>query len=505
MLRWLRTELEQILRFLQSTEGSTSTRILRGTAWVFMMKVVLQVVNVVRLIILARLLVPADFGLMDLVALSTAILVVMSQTGIWTAIIQRDNVGCDTLDTAWLIQAGRGLLLATIIVVLANPVASFFDSPALIPVLRVMALTFMFSGLKSVGLILLEKEMAFRTLTYYSLVVAVASLLFAAAAAVLWRNVWALVAGELAGSLTALILSYVVHRYRPRLRFDRDQARELWTFGRYINAGGIVTYLCTQGDDAYVGKVLGTEALGFYGLAYRWSNLPATSISELVSRVSLPAYAAVKNDLPKLRRLYVNALRVTALLAFPATALLFALAPYLVAVLYGDRWLPLVPAFMVLCAYGLERAIGSVAGHVFVVMGNPKLAFQLNLIKLAVMAVTIVPLTAALGILGTSIAVTLSAVAVQAAVIPLTARYLQMPIRAILGPLARPALGAGLVVGLIMGLRSVGDWPLEIGSLVMLGGAGAMVYLASTLVGNGKSLQAARALVASQKAMADRD
>jgi lipopolysaccharide exporter len=484
--------LQRLLRFLASTEGNTSARVVRGTVWVFMMNLALHGIQLARSVILARLLAPEDFGVMGLVALSTAILAILSQTGTWAALIQRADVGPDVLDTAWLIQAGRGVLLTVTIMVLANPTAGFFDSPALAPVLRVMALTFGISGMNSIGLVLLEKQMQYQVLTYYSLAVAVVGFAVSAAAAVLWRNVWALVAGEVGSCVAALLLSYVVHGYRPRLIFNRDKARELWAFGRYINANGVVTYLCTQGDDAYVGKVLGTEALGFYGVAYHVSNLPATSISDLVSRVSLPAYASVKDDLPQLRQLYLNALRVTAVLSFAATALLFALAPYWVSVLYGSRWLPLVPSFMVLCLYGLERAIGSVAGHVFIVMGNPRLPFQLNLLKLAAMAIAIVPLTGPLGILGTSIAVTISAIVVQSAVLPNVAKELQMPVVEVLRPMALPALGAALTLAAVFGLRAVAPLPVNPVSLVALAVVGTLVYATVVLPGQRDLLQTAR-------------
>jgi lipopolysaccharide exporter len=481
--------LKRITRFLRSEEGGISARVFRGTVWVFSMRIALTVIGLMRSIILARMLAPEDFGLMGMVGLATAILVVLSQTGTWTAIIQRDELSSDVLHTGWLIQAARGLILAAFIALLANPVANFFDSAALTPVLRVMALSFIFKGFNSMGLVLLERQMAYKTLTYYSLSVAVANLIAASIGAFLWRSVWALVAGELVGGLIGLFFSFAIHEYRPRWEFNRDKAHELWAFGRYINANGIVSYLTTQGDDGYVGKILGSEALGFYGMAYRASNLPMTAISELISRVTLPAYAAVKSDLSHLRQLYLNALTITALLAFPVTSLLFALAPYWVATLYGNRWLPLVPSSMVLCVYGLERAIGSVAGHVFVVMGHPKLAFQLNLGKLAVMALVIIPLTQGLGILGTSIAVTISAVAVQAAVIPVTSHYLQVPIREVLNPMVRPALGSALLISLIYGLRTAFDWPAEFSSLLLLSMIGILAYGLVIIVSNQKLSQ----------------
>lgn len=468
--------LEAFYRFLVGTGGSVSGQIARGGVWVFSAYGLAQVLALVRSMILARLLTPADFGLMGMASLSLALLLVFTETGIWPALIQRSELDQTTLNTAWLISAARGIVLGLVTLAAAPWVAHFFGAPLLVPMLRVMALSFVLAGFNSLGLVLLQKELDFRTLAAVNLATSAVNLVAATMAAFLLRSVWALVIGTLAGALAALLLSYLVHPFRPQLRFDRGRARELFGFGKFLTASTIVNYALTQGDDACVGKVLGSDALGFYGLAYRLSNLPATSISHVLNRVTLPAYSAMQHDLDRLRTTYLRILKLTALVVFPMAAGLFGLAPLVVGVLYGEKWLPMVPAFQILCLFGLERSIGSVSSPVFLALGRPDVGLKVSLVKLAAMVICLVPLTAGYGIAGTSLAVTFSAIAVQSVVIPVVAGMLCTPWSAVAGTFVKPLVGSLLMLSALWLLQGLLVLPQRLWALIVLVAVGAIVY-----------------------------
>jgi O-antigen/teichoic acid export membrane protein len=482
-------------RFALGGGGSSAQQMTRGGLWVFASHALEQGLSIVRSVILARLLMPSDFGLIGLAAIFTAALQILTETGVWPALIQRKEVDQDVLSTAWIMMAARGLILGLIVVALAPLAAWFFQTPLLIPVLRVTALTFALGGLNSLSLVLLQKFLNFRLLTYIQLTTTCVQFVVAVALAFLLRNFWALVIAELAGAICALALSYLVHDFRPRLRFSWSRARELVNFGRYLTLSGMVTYLATQGDDAYVGKFLGAEALGFYGMAYRASNLPATSISHVINRVTLPGFSAVQDDLAYLRRLYLQTLRMTALLIIPFAGGMFALASYLIPVLYGERWLPVIPSFQMLCFFGLERAIGSVAGPVFLALGKPKWVLQLGLAKLAAMALCIVPLTARYGILGTSIAVTISAVVIQSLVVPAVCRLLAMSPLRMLDQVSKPLLATLLMAVVLLALPRILVIPVNLLSLLGLALFGFLIYAAIVLPGEAELLRKLRSSV----------
>jgi O-antigen/teichoic acid export membrane protein len=462
--------------FLSDVGGTLSQKIARGSAWAFASYGLEQGLFIIRSIILARLLTPADFGLMGIASLTIAFFDVFTKTGIWSAILQRLKVDQPVLNTAWLISVARGFILGLAIFLSAPWVALIFKAPPLGPMLRMMALSSVLGGLNSLGLVLMQKELDFRSLAAVNLIAGGVNLIFACVAAFLLRSVWALVVGMLAGSVAALVLSYLAHPFRPRLRFDRQHARELLGFGKFLTASRIALYVLTQGDDAYVGKVLGTEPLGLYRLAYRISSLPDTGVAQVICRVMLPAYSALQDDLDQLRRTYLRTLKLTALVAIPMAAGFLGLAPYIIAVLYGEQWMPAVPALQILCLYGLERAIGALGGSLILALGRPDIGLRVIVVKLIVMVLCIGPLTARYGIVGTSTAMTLSAMAVQGVVIAVTANLLRVPWSTVVQPLLKPLAGSLLMLGVLYAVQRVALWPQRFWALGVLIALGITIY-----------------------------
>jgi O-antigen/teichoic acid export membrane protein len=344
--------------------------------------------------------------------------------------------------------------------------------------------------------------MDFRTLALFGLAVSAVNLLAAAIAAFLLHSVWALVIGALAGSVAALLLSYLVHPFRPRWRFSRERARELWGFGKFLTASSIVNYALTQGDDAYVGKFLGTESLGFYQLAYRLSNLPATSISQVLSQVTLPAYSAMQHDLGRLRATYLRMLKLTALVAFPIAAGLLVLAPVIVGVLYGAKWMPMVPAFQILCLFGLERAIGATSSPIFLALGKPDIGLRVLTVKLIAMALCIVPLTAGYGIAGTSVAVTLSAIVVQSALVPVVGKSLQIPWGHVVRPLLKPLVGSLLMMLVLLSVQGLVSWKIGLWQMLTLILIGSLLYAGFIAVAERELFRELKAFLASWRSHA---
>jgi O-antigen/teichoic acid export membrane protein len=487
--------LRRLVAGLMASGGTISQQLARGGVWVFVSYGLEQALSLVRSIILARLLAPADFGLMGMALFSLAFLAVFTQTGIWPALIQRPELDQPTLNTAWLISVSRGLILGILTLAAAPWVARFFGAPLLSPILRVMALSFVLAGLNSLGLVLLQKGLDFRKLAVVNVVTSFVNLVAATVTAFLSRSVWALVIGTLAGSVAVLLLSYRVHPFRPHLPFDRERARELLGFGKHITASSVVTYALNQGDDAYVGKVLGSEALGYYGLAYRLSNLPATSIAHVIGRVTLPAYSAMQHDLDQLRGTYLRILKLTALVSLPVAVGLFSLAPLIVRVLYGDKWLPVVPAFQILCLFGLERSIGATSGPIFLALGRPEFILRVLLVKLVVMAIGIVPLTARYGIVGTSIAVSVSAIAVQMAVVPAVSRLLHLSLSQAIAPLLKPLAGSLLLLGILLLVKDLLSGLPDLCALLFLTLLAILVYGGFVVIADRRLFQQLRTLL----------
>ena len=401
-------KIKKLIGDFNDSGKSLSQRVIRSGFWVFSLRITERAFSLIRLIILARILAPHDFGLMGIAMLTMATLETFSQTGFQAALIQKKENTELYLDAAWTIMIIRGLILFTILYFIAPYAAIFFKSPQAKPIIRIIGFSILFQAFTNIGVIYFRKELEFNKQFIYQLSGTLADFIVAISAALILKSVWALVFGLLAGNFVRLVVSYLIHPYRPHLTFDLGKAKELFGFGKWILGSSILVFLLTQGDDIFVGKLLGATALGFYQMAYRISNIPATEITHAISQVTFPAYSKLQDNIPKLREAYLKVLQVTAFLSFPIAGLIFVLAPEFTKIFLGEKWMPMVPAMQILVFAGLVRSIAATTGPVFHAVGKPKIDTKWQIIRLLVLAALIYPFTIKWGILGTSIVVFLS-------------------------------------------------------------------------------------------------
>jgi len=274
-------------------------------------------------------------------------------------------------------------------------------------------------------------------------------LVVAITAALLLRNAWALIFGLLAGNFVRMVVSYLAHPYRPRLRLEGAKAKELYSFGRWILGSSILVFSLNQGDDIFLGKLLGVTALGLYQMAYRISNLPATEITHVISQVTFPAYSKLQDRLPQLREAYLQALKVTAFVSIPTAGGISLLAPDFTRIFLGEQWMPMVPAMQVLAFWGLIRSISATTGPLFQAVGRPDLGTKLQFMKLILLAVLIYPLTLKWSILGTSLAVVLSALVMDPLADLLAIRIVQCHVWEFGKSIALPVLATLVMSGVV--------------------------------------------------------
>ena len=401
-------KIKKLIGNFNNSGKSLSQRVVKGGFWVFLLRITQQLFNFVRLVILARILSPNDFGLMGIALLTMATLDTFSQTGFQQALIQKKEDIKPYLDSAWTVLILRGFILFAILFFIAPYAAIFFNAPEAKPIIQVIGFAVLFQAFTNIGVIYFQKELVFNKQFIYQISGTLADFAVAISAALILRSVWALVFGLLAGNAVRCFVSYLIHPYRPHLNLDLEKARELFGFGKWVLGSSILVFLITQGDDIFVGKLLGATALGFYQMAYRISNIPATEITHVISQVTFPAYSKLQDNISKLREAYLKVLQVTAFLSFPIAGLIFVLAPDFTKIFLGEKWMPMVPAMQILVFAGLVRSIAATTGPVFHAVGKPKIDTKWQIIRLLVLAALIYPFTIKWGILGTSIVVFLS-------------------------------------------------------------------------------------------------
>jgi PST family polysaccharide transporter/lipopolysaccharide exporter len=387
--------------------GGTTERVVKSGIWLMGQNVAGRVLQLLMLVVLARLIGPREMGLTGIALLGLSAMKKFTNIGLNSALIQQKEENVDEyLNTTWLLEIGRGLLIASVLFAAAPFVADFFGVPRATDMLRVIGLTPLVAGLRNPGVVYFQKDLNFHKQFVYRISGEVVQFGVAVAYALVWPTAWAFVVAYVASDLFRSLLSYAIHGYRPWPVFDRDAARELIDYGKWITGTSILFFLYSEGDDAVVGWLLAPAALAFYQYAYRFSNAPATELSQVVSKVMFPAFSKLQDDPALLRDAYLKTVRMTSFVAFPAAFGIAAVAPSFVPAFFGPDWTPMITAVQILAAYGLLRAIGKTFGPVWKAIGRPDYVTKLSLLRVALIAVVIYPATTRLGIEGTALTVT---------------------------------------------------------------------------------------------------
>ena len=441
-------------------------------------KAIFAVVTIAQRILLARILTPKDFGLAAIALMTVSFLELVSQTGFQQALIHRKRVGDADLDTTWVVSVARGAVLALILFATAEPVAAFFGAPEAAGLQRLIAVVLVIRGLTNPAMVLFEKELAFSRVAWQQAGGLIAEIAVSIALAYALKNAYALVLGTVARYCAVCVLSFVLSPYRPSLALRWKNARELYRFGRWITLNNVILYLLNQGDNAVVGRLLGATSLGFYNTAFRFSNLPATHVSQIVNKVGFPAYVKLRDAGRPIGDAYLRVLGHVLFISLPLGGASIVLSPIAVETLLGAKWEPMIPAMQILAVYGALRSIGANSGSVFQALGRPQLLARTATVRLILTAAVIVPMTNRFGIEGTALAVLGSALAVAPYTYWLTVRLSECGWRPFLATLLVPSLNTTLLVGSLLALQELLAGAPPLVELVLCMGGGLAIYVA---------------------------
>lgn len=459
-------------------EGSVRDRAIKSGIWVSGIRISGRVLAMVKVAILARLLAPAEFGLIALALLTLSLFDQFSKLGLGAALIQQEEEDVDEyLPTTWLLKIARGALIATLVFALAPLVAGFFDNQRLVTIIRVMALIPLFRSLESPGLVYFQKKLNYHKQFLYDFTGNVTNFIVTVAVAlIISPTVWALIAGHLVEGFLKVIFSYFLTPFRPRLQFDLSRARELINYGKWITASGILSYLINEGDDAFIGRVLGAGPLGLYQLAFRFGQAPATDIAQLVAQVAFPAYSKVQQNTAALRTAFLNTLRVITFIAFPAALGIGVIAPVFVPVVLGDQWIPMILAMQILALSGAVRTLPSVYGPLFNALGQPDYNTKLGAVRLATIVIFIYPAVILFDIAGGALVI-LGSHAVPSIIGSVIAiRSAEATPFQLLRPVSIPFAASVLMAGSVELLRRSAQMSATFATLLFLIITGAVTY-----------------------------
>jgi len=356
----------------------------KGMGWNYLSFGLSKALNIATVSILAHLLVPEYFGLVALATLTMDYLSVLNDLGLGSALIQRRQNVPEAANIAFTLNVSAGAVLTLITFFIAPYAAIFFQEPQVTAILRWLGLTFLISAFGSVHSILLQRDLNFRKKIISevgnTLVKAVISIGLAFAG----YGVWALVAGQLAGTLISAIMLWILLPWRPKLAWDSVIGKELFKYGISIMGNNALTIWEQNFDYFIIGLVYDPTALGVYTLAYRLPQALVLSILWTMTSVLFPTFSSLQGQKEALKKSFLSVLRYVELLVTPLCLGMFIAADPLIRVLFGEQWVGAIPILRVLSLYAWAVSIGYHVGDVYKAIGRPDILIKMSIPMFAI-------------------------------------------------------------------------------------------------------------------------
>lgn len=456
---------------------------MRGAAWMLMFKLLDRSLALVSTLVLVRILAPEDFGIVAMAVSFIAMAELLSAFGFDLALIHNQNASADHYHTAWTCNVLLGAFITVVLIASAKPIAAFYNRPDVFWVVCVLGLGATIGGLENVGIVAFRKELAFRNEFGFLLSKKLIGVLVTVPLAIWLRSYWALVIGTLVSRTSGTLISYLIHPFRPR--FSLARLADLMVFSKWMLINSIIIVFKEKTTDFVIGSLQGPRALGLFSVSNEFATLPHTEIAAPINRALLPAFAKIQDDRADVHASFIAAIRMLALFVVPAAAGIYAIAPNLVPVVLGSKWLDAIPLMEILPIAGGLVAMHSPICALLVANGRPDSVAWSH-------AVYVVTLLVALFLLVPRYAAPGAAYALLAASIIATPAYLfqakrRVGIRTIpfLQAVARPVMASAVMVLTVRGVVPVADphTTLPHALLLLLGGIalGAVTYAAAAL------------------------
>ena len=340
-------------------------------------------------IVLARLLAPAEFGLVGMAGVFIAISQVFIDVGFASALIQRKENSDLTYSSVFYFNIFSGILLTVFFYFLAPLIGGFYDNPEITSIVRWLSLSFLFNSFNQVQSAILTKELNFKVLTLRNVIASIVAGIVGVIAAFQGMGVYALVIQTLSGALMSTILLWSISKWKPSLRFSMNELKGLMGFSAYVFFDRLVSTAFGKLDVLLIGKIFSPATLGFYSRAVSLKNQVTTYSTASLGKVFFPVLSSIKDNHAEYERIYFKVISVVAFISYGLTGVLYVLGEHIIIGLFGEKWLPSVVIFQVLILSVCNYPLNSMMVNAFMSKGFSKENFRIGLLR---KSVRIIPL-----------------------------------------------------------------------------------------------------------------
>jgi O-antigen/teichoic acid export membrane protein len=445
-----------------------------GTRWVD------RILGLGSTLVLARLLTPADFGLVAMATVAVGLIEIALDLGTSAALVQKQAPDRADFDTAWTLRLLQSVTVALIVALIAPLVGQYYGDTRIPGVMWVIALSIIAGGLENIGVVNFQKDMQFNRELHLLVAKRMIGVFVTVVVAIALRSYWALLIGTLATRLAGVVLGYWMHPFRPRLSLSRSGA--IWSFSKWNILLSTSAYLLSRSDKLVVGGRTSPSTMGAYTIADELASLPTTELLAPLGRVMFPAFVRAIGESNELKRLVKLSLSIQALLGIPAGVGLALVADEAVPLLLGPKWMEAIPFLQLLCASAVIWAMASSSHYLLLALGRVKTLALANISLLTLFLLSLV--------LGKNLsAAEIASVRVLFAALSfLVLAALSMRHSGVVGAgdfaaaAWRPTIGAGVMASILISFAPALAGQGGFAELALQIGVGATVYLISVLV-----------------------
>lgn len=362
-------------------QGDLKEKTVSGMMWGGIGKVGTLTINFLTNLVLARLLMPEDFGAIAMLAIFLAVSNIFIQGGLGAALIQKKNPDHLDYSTVFYWNLVVAAIFYLLLFVSAPFIAEYYALPLVKPLLRVQSLVLLIQSFSIVQYTQLQKQMNFRALAIRNMAAALAGTLIAIPLALRGFGAWSLVASAILASIVNVLLLWKMSSWRPAWEFSLASLKTLFSFGGLMLLSSLAETLYMNLQGLIIGKRFSAGDLGYFSQAKKLEEIPVTGLSSIVNDVTFPAFSSLQDDPDRLLAGVRKSTKALTFLNFPMMVLLMIVAQPLICLLYGSKWGPSAPYFQILCISGLIYTVNTLNTNVIKSLGKGKIYFLIQITK----------------------------------------------------------------------------------------------------------------------------
>lgn len=364
-----------------STQKNLKKKAAAGMVWTALQKYSKMIIQFISGIILARLLTPYDYGCIGMLYIFMVLAEAFIDGGFGSALIQKKQPTQVDYSTIFWWNIGMSVVLYAVLYLCAPAIARFYKIPELSLVLRVQGIILFIYAFNIIQRNQLRKRLNFKVISIVSITTAIISLTVTIIMAYQGYGVWSLVAQNVLTAFIPTIVFWFYMKWRPIWTFSLKSFRELFSFGFYMFLTLILNRFSQQIQGLLIGKFYNAATMGYYSKALHTEKLASTSISQIMTQVTYPLYAAVQDDKAAMSNMIKRLTMTLSYITFPLLFILLLCAKPIFVLLYSDRWIESVPYFQVLCIAGLAYCLQSVNLQTISAIGKSRTMFVWTVVK----------------------------------------------------------------------------------------------------------------------------